>query len=707
MVSSMALGATTWSGSNVSIGEGVISEDVVVSTYRTTGIIPQTKNSTITIPAGVTVTINGNLTINNNQTLNVKGNLIVTGSVTNNGTNNISGKIDVGGTYENKGTFSSSTGLNAESFTNSGNATISGGNLIVSGVLTNSKTLEVSNGNVSAESISITGGTSKTTVSGALTSRGTISTSGTVTVGDGMQGTDITTNGTLNVSGGRVTASGNFTNGATTTFSGDNASLIVDGKLSNTGSLKMAGSGATITASSANATGAITMGNNATISSTAGDLTLARLTVGTGSNITSAGSLKTTGGTFGNNTTIAVADDFTNGSTFTIGEGVDLDIPGDFVNNGTATIEGNLKVAGDVTNNNNATINMNGGIMRIGSYAADGSLEGGNLTLNNGSKLYYNNNSGKVSNVEVRGNLNGGETAYIKSQNGGKGNLIVSGTYTDEVEDLDTYHPDWGLDVERTLITGSITNISFKMKENANIVLGTNNYEMPTITTGFWNNLAEWAGGTSTAKEAIKEIQNQYNGKPMNEEVIAEIIRQISVALPIELVYFSAQQDDNTIVFEWETASELNNDYFTIEYSTNVEIWYEAKIVAGAGTTQLANEYSTSVAVSTLPQGTVYFRLSQTDYNGTTTSFDVVAVEVENAIDEQIDVVVYPNPTTSVVNIKGAESLNVSVINSNGSVENLHQMADNQYSVEHLRKGIYTLVIETQAGVVSKQLVKQ
>jgi len=707
MVSSMALGATTWSGSNVSIGEGVISEDVVVSTYRTTGIIPQTKNSTITIPAGVTVTINGNLTINNNQTLNVKGNLIVTGSVTNNGTNNISGKIDVGGTYENKGTFSSSTGLNAESFTNSGNATISGGNLIVSGALTNSKTLEVSNGNVSAESISITGGSSKTTVSGALTSRGTISTSGTVTVGDGMQGTDITTNGTLNVSGGRVTASGNFTNGATTTFSGDNASLIVDGKLSNTGSLKMAGSGATITASSANATGAITMGNNATISSTAGDLTLARLTVGTGSNITSAGSLKTTGGTFGNNTTIAVADDFTNGSTFTIGEGVDLDIPGDFVNNGTATIEGNLKVAGDVTNNNNATINMNGGIMRIGSYAADGSLEGGNLTLNNGSKLYYNNNSGKVSNVEVRGNLNGGETAYIKSQNGGKGNLIVSGTYTDEVEDLDTYHPDWGLDVERTLITGSITSISFKMKENANIVLGTNNYEMPTITTGFWNNLEELFVGTSTAKEAIKEIQNQYNGKPMNEEVIAEIIRQISVALPIELVYFSAQQDDNTIVFEWETASELNNDYFTIEYSTNVANWYKAKTVAGAGTTQLANEYSTSVAVSTLPQGTVYFRLSQTDYNGTTTSFDVVAVEVENAIDEQIDVVVYPNPTTSVVNIKGAESLNVSVINSNGSVENLHQMADNQYSVEYLRKGIYTLVIETQAGVVSKQLVKQ
>ncbi len=180
-----------------------------------------------------------------------------------------------------------------------------------------------------------------------------------------------------------------------------------------------------------------------------------------------------------------------------------------------------------------------------------------------------------------------------------------------------------------------------------------------------------------------------------------------SILLPIELTKFIATATANAVEFEWETASELNNDYFTIEYSTDVANWYEAKIVAGAGTTQLANQYSTSVAVSTLPQGTVYFRLSQTDYDGTTTSFDVVAVEVENVESEQINVVVYPNPATSFVNIKGAEALNVSVINSNGSVENLRQMADNQYSVEHLRKGIYTLVIETPTGKFSKQLIKQ
>ncbi len=688
---------TSWSGTN-NINTTTISGDVTIeraSIFR---------NSTITIPSGQTVTITGNLTINANQTLNVLGTLIVKGAISNSGTVESNGTITIANSLTNSGNFSCNNNLTLTSLTSSGTTKINGSLNVVGDVQVTSKTTTIGNQLTVGGSVRVDN-RSTCEVLGSVDVTNSLTNSGDFSSGGNVEAESLTSSGTTKINGS-LNVVGDVQVTSKTTTIGNQATI--GGELRGSGNVAITGINPTLTIGSAQSSVSVTMGNNAEIKSLNGDLNLGAVTVGTNSNIESAGSLKTTGGTIGNTTTITVTNNFTNGSTLTIVEGVDLEVPGNFTNNGTVNVAGNLKIEGDATNS--GTISMQGGVLRVGTYETDASgnkqLSGGNLTLNDNSKLYYDNKGGKESNVEVRGNLDGAKTAYIKSQNGGKGNLAVSGTYSDAVEESDTYHPDWGLDIERTLVTQSITDISFKMSDNPNIVLATNNYKMPNIETGIWNELAAITGG-SKVKDEIKDIQESYQGKPMNSETLAEIIKQIAELLPIQLVYFGAQCNGNVVEFSWETATETNNNYFTIEYSTNVANWYKAKTVAGAGTTQLATEYSTAVSVSSLPQGTVYFRLSQTDYDGTTTSFDVVAVEIEKETNEQIDVVVYPNPTTSVVNIKGAESLNVSVINSNGSVENLHQMADNQYSVEHLRKGIYTLVIETQAGVVSKQLVKQ
>ena len=55
----------------------------------------------------------------------------------------------------------------------------------------------------------------------------------------------------------------------------------------------------------------------------------------------------------------------------------------------------------------------------------------------------------------------------------------------------------------------------------------------------------------------------------------AENITQNSLnPLPIELTYFKAYTNDDRISFKWETASEINNDYFTVEKSLDGFILY-------------------------------------------------------------------------------------------------------------------------------------
>ncbi len=52
---------------------------------------------------------------------------------------------------------------------------------------------------------------------------------------------------------------------------------------------------------------------------------------------------------------------------------------------------------------------------------------------------------------------------------------------------------------------------------------------------------------------------------------------------PIELISFDAKLNGGEVELHWVTASEINNDYFTIERSKDVLVWDEINNVNGAG----------------------------------------------------------------------------------------------------------------------------
>ncbi|MCS6990744.1 MAG: CUB domain-containing protein [Chitinophagales bacterium] len=84
--------------------------------------------------------------------------------------------------------------------------------------------------------------------------------------------------------------------------------------------------------------------------------------------------------------------------------------------------------------------------------------------------------------------------------------------------------------------------------------------------------------------------------------------------LPVELLHFSCEAAGNKNLLTWKTASELNNDFFIVERSANLEVFEEIARIPGKTTSLLPSEY---FLLDPAPfPGFTYYRLSQVDLNG-------------------------------------------------------------------------------------------
>jgi hypothetical protein len=110
--------------------------------------------------------------------------------------------------------------------------------------------------------------------------------------------------------------------------------------------------------------------------------------------------------------------------------------------------------------------------------------------------------------------------------------------------------------------------------------------------------------------------------------------------LPVELLEFSASCDGQKVETRWMTASETNNDYFTLERSADASRWEYVSRIDGAGN---SNQPLSYLYYDENPyEGISYYRLKQTDFDGATETFDAIAVACISA--ESYEISIYPNP---------------------------------------------------------------
>lgn len=163
--------------------------------------------------------------------------------------------------------------------------------------------------------------------------------------------------------------------------------------------------------------------------------------------------------------------------------------------------------------------------------------------------------------------------------------------------------------------------------------------------------------------------------------------------LPIELTSFIGKANSRGNLLTWSTASETNNSYFTLLSSTDGISWKEETKINGAGTAKGVSNYE---YLDRHVEGeVVYYKLSQTDYNGDSEEFDIISV-VRNSGEE---IGLYPNPSSGDftlsyyskskqdIDIKVFDNLGKPVYNSSSKLNRGSNQID--ISLEKVKSGIY------------------
>jgi len=178
------------------------------------------------------------------------------------------------------------------------------------------------------------------------------------------------------------------------------------------------------------------------------------------------------------------------------------------------------------------------------------------------------------------------------------------------------------------------------------------------------------------------------------------------VLLPIELIYFDLQKSKNCIIINWQTATELNNDFFTIQRSRDGIEFENIAIVKGAGNSSSTINYT--FTDSNPLNGVSYYRLKQTDYDGNFEMFSIASISYlnENSVfigptftSNQLNISVVnevSNVIVSIYTLSGLQLKTVEIQNNNSSID-----------ISDLPSSTYLVILSADDNYISKIIVVQ
>lgn len=295
-----------------------------------------------------------------------------------------------------------------------------------------------------------------------------------------------------------------------------------------------------------------------------------------------------------------------------------------------------------------------------------------------------------------------------------QGATIVSATIQFTAESTSNINPcnlniyAQAIDNAPVFTTGS-NNISNRTKTNATVLWSPANWQ----TTG----LAGPDQKTVDISPVIQEVVNRpgytsssaiviiiegtgrrnavsFNGSSTAAPEIC-VDFNLNEPLPIELLDFSAHAIGNEIKLIWSTATEENNDFFTLERSVDGRSFQKIATIPGNGTTSEVNSYD---YLDKNPEtGVNYYRLKQTDYNGDFSYSPIVNARISDEKYFQV----YPSIVNDMITVeKGLdhhEALTVKIHDLLGKTYQVFDFPANEnkkeISMKHLASGTYFLSI--------------
>lgn len=136
-------------------------------------------------------------------------------------------------------------------------------------------------------------------------------------------------------------------------------------------------------------------------------------------------------------------------------------------------------------------------------------------------------------------------------------------------------------------------------------------------------------------------------------------------SLPVNLLTFHALLKDDIVNLDWVTASEKNNELYTVERSCNGSEFISILEIPGAGNSSEIKKYQT---IDNKPlKGTSYYRLKQSDFDGNATYSSIVQVNNNNNNSEIIDNLVVSKEKVSFSINNNSLILNLKIVDNKGN----------------------------------------
>ena len=177
----------------------------------------------------------------------------------------------------------------------------------------------------------------------------------------------------------------------------------------------------------------------------------------------------------------------------------------------------------------------------------------------------------------------------------------------------------------------------------------------------------------------------------------------------VKFIRVTAEQIENQVLVKWATDSEFNNEFFTIQRSVDgASTWQDLGTVDSYGSVPGAGVYQYFDESPIL--GSIYYRLRQTDYDGTYTYSFLAEVNVSFFADEEeAELQLYPNPAETVLILESktlTENAIVKMMDLSGKLISINlDIDENQIRIRPIHKisGLYFLMISDQ----NKSIVKK
>ena len=183
--------------------------------------------------------------------------------------------------------------------------------------------------------------------------------------------------------------------------------------------------------------------------------------------------------------------------------------------------------------------------------------------------------------------------------------------------------------------------------------------------------------------------------------------------LPVELLDFSGDMQAEGNLLKWVTASEIENDYFSLYSSVNGEDFDLIHRQEGGGTISTAQQYK--FLDRNASSGITYYRLSQTDFDGTTK----IIAHTNVSRGEQLDFVLsnsFPSPFGNELNLNIYSNSNqnvfirlITMLGNNVFQIQLNLQSGNntvQLETDHLSVGLYMLNVQSNTHKQVYKLLK-